>query len=548
MDSVRIPAWLHPSPDPDVAPFLHGEKALDAADAQVVWRRDLNGVNPTDWAGVVELAPPLGAEALAMPIAAVKRWLKGQVQEVADLEGVAIAEAKEEKREKGLPALGWCGVGKSELKYPGEIRPGDTIIVPTSYNGADEYGWNPDFGETEDIGDKANNEQAELGMRRPRVRVDLLDGDREKIAELIRRLQGSSDDDPDSSAREEIENMLAVKFEGGLRVDSSGKVITWPLQPRKVETTPAAEETDEDDESSFIGTRIPLTAHTIGVEKRARHYAEGCGLEPKLVQDIGLAAHLHDLGKCDERFQGWLYGGPFAGREFLAKSGERRTREDDKRIRQSAGYPAGARHESASVLAACALGLLHDAHDRDLVLYLIGVHHGYGRPVFPVWKEDSGYRFPVESDGVSAEIASGSELARIDSGWVDRFWALNQKYGYWGLAYLEGILLWREYYAARTACGPDGRSVVGHIKLTGLKSGVPIGFMAALGTLRQAAQISELGMVKLAWTPFAGQWCAVLDSSETLGPTTSSDCYLVTLSRWESGESSLGQMRSRMLP
>lgn len=55
---------------------------------------------------------------------------------------------------------------------------------------------------------------------------------------------------------------------------------------------------------------------------------------------------------------------------------------------------------------------------------------------------------------------------------------------------------------------------MGKIKLTGLKSGVPIGFMAALGTFRQAERIPELGAVKLAWTPHGGQWCAVLDTSE----------------------------------
>jgi CRISPR-associated endonuclease/helicase Cas3 len=110
------------------------------------------------------------------------------------------------------------------------------------------------------------------------------------------------------------------------------------------------------------------------------------------------------------------------------------------RLRQLAGYPDGARHEAGSVMAALALGLLGRAHDWDLVLHLVGVHHGYGRPFFPVWHEDSDYRFPVESDGVSAEVTSGRDLARIDSRWVDRFWGLNRKYGYWGLAYLEGIL------------------------------------------------------------------------------------------------------------
>ena len=105
-----------------------------------------------------------------------------------------------------------------------------------------------------------------------------------------------------------------------------------------------------------------------------------------------------------------------------------------------AGYPKGARHEVTSVAAASALGLVESAHDKELVLHLIGTHHGWGRPFLPVWTEDPFWRVSVEWDGKKGETTSGVELARIDSGWVDRFWDLNRKYGYWGLAYLEGIL------------------------------------------------------------------------------------------------------------
>ena len=51
---------------------------------------------------------------------------------------------------------------------------------------------------------------------------------------------------------------------------------------------------------------------------------------------------------------------------------------------------------------------------------------------------------------------------------------------------------------------------MGEIRLTGLKSGVPIGFMAALGTFRHVMEMPELGEVKLFWTPYAAQWCAAL--------------------------------------
>jgi CRISPR-associated endonuclease/helicase Cas3 len=444
---AQLESWVQtnptPAPDPDVAPFLHGDQALEAADVQVVWREDLSGVEPWGWKQLVALAPPLTSEALALPIAAVRRWLKNQQQEIADIEGVVATESKEEKRDPGRPALRWRGPAKSGPVYASEIRPGDTLVVPTRYNGADIYGWNPDFSETSDIGDEANKAEAILGLRRPRVRVDLAkDIDREELQSLINRLRGIADTDPDLSARDEIAKMFP--FKGTPKVDSTGKVITWPLQKQtkvKRPDTQATEETDEDDESSFIGNKVSIADHTKGVEKRARTYAEGCGLTAALVEDIVLAAHLHDLGKYDERFQSWLYGRHFGGRDaYIAKSGEFRTRADNLRLQRDASYPVGARHESGSVMAACTLGLLNGAHDRDLVIFLIGTHHGNGRPLFPVWEEDSSYRFRVESDGVSGEITSGSELARIDSGWIDRFWNLNRKYGYWGLAYLEGIL------------------------------------------------------------------------------------------------------------
>lgn len=74
---------------------------------------------------------------------------------------------------------------------------------------------------------------------------------------------------------------------------------------------------------------------------------------------------------------------------------------------------------------------------------------------------------------------------------------------------------------------------MGKIKLTGLKSGVPIGFMAALGAFRQAERMPEVGWVKLAWTPYAGQWCAVLETKE---PVDSGEFVRLLLGRVKSAE------------
>ncbi len=60
-------------------------------------------------------------------------------------------------------------------RSPGDIRPGDTLVVPTHYGGLDEYGWNPaGTAAVEDVGDAVVNVSADAapGGRRP-VRVRL---------------------------------------------------------------------------------------------------------------------------------------------------------------------------------------------------------------------------------------------------------------------------------------------------------------------------------------------------------------------------------------
>jgi CRISPR-associated endonuclease/helicase Cas3 len=48
-----------------------------------------------------------------------------------------------------------------------------------------------------------------------------------------------------------------------------------------------------------------------------------------------------------------------------------------------AGLPEKWRHEALSVRIARKHARFHEANDPELVLWLIGVHHGYGRPLFP---------------------------------------------------------------------------------------------------------------------------------------------------------------------
>lgn len=119
----------------------------------------------------------------------------------------------------------------------------------------------------------------------------------------------------------------------------------------------------------------------------------------------------------------------------LAKSEGRLTAAERREAREQAGYPKGARHEAGSVMVACASGALGKARDRELVEYLIGAHHGHGRPLLPCWEEDES-TIVAKYEGKELETSTGRELGRFDSGWAERFWRLNRRHGYWGLAYL----------------------------------------------------------------------------------------------------------------
>lgn len=70
----------------------------------------------------------------------------------------------------------------------------------------------------------------------------------------------------------------------------------------------SAEFTDEDVASVLI-RQVTLRHHGEGVRDNARRFAAACRLPQKLMDDLALAAWLHDLGKADPRFQLLLHRG-----------------------------------------------------------------------------------------------------------------------------------------------------------------------------------------------------------------------------------------------
>lgn len=217
---------------------------------------------------------------------------------------------------------------------------------------------------------------------------------------------------------------------------------------------------EEETESSFAGRAVTLSEHSERVARKAVAFARHCGLAESLAACVERAARLHDVGKAEPRMQVLLHGGdPFAAAlaaEPLAKSA-RAPRERAGRVLAAAltAFPRGLRHEFiAARLAERYPELLAEVPDPELVIYLIGSHHGRGRPLPPMTTRDpSPTTFELRWEGLRLEGSSAHGWDRLGSGWADGFWALARRYGYWGLAYLEAMVRLADHRASAEEVG-----------------------------------------------------------------------------------------------
>lgn len=479
---AHLDSWVQTSPvsepDPDVSLWLHGPDRGEP-EVQIVWRADIDERLMTEAVNTdaardllierVEVCPPSTGEALNVPVWAARRWLaRSSADDIADVEGGRRDE--EEEPRVGRPALAWRGdqsVVVNRTKWP--IQPGDTLVVPSDYGGLLDGNWAPESNvSVPDIGDpvaylagrppvlRLNDtvwrwnlgasavtvpDDALTKLPRPRDVDDGDAGDDDLLGEWLERakhfdlppwLAGVID------ALATRRRRRVVRIEGDMELELPDY---YALVARS-----RGEATSEDDVSSFTGVAVGLRDHLAGVGSFARSFAERCGLPPEVMAALEIAGGWHDIGKVDPRFQRMLHGGSefraLTAAEPLAKSdlppSDRRARLE---ARRRSGYPQGCRHELMSLaLLAQSPTPLPPGVDRDLVLYLVSSHHGWCRPFAPVAFDDE----PVDivyDDGMKRWTGrSDHRLGRLDSGVSDRFFALVQRYGWFGLAWLEAIL------------------------------------------------------------------------------------------------------------
>jgi CRISPR-associated endonuclease/helicase Cas3 len=221
--------------------------------------------------------------------------------------------------------------------------------------------------------------------------------------------------------------------------------------------------TEGDDLGTAAGAAVSLVEHCNDVCAWAVSFATRAGLSADQRDDVALAALLHDPGKADPRFQAFLAGGDPYGAdtsEPLAKSGQARLPVGSW---ERAGLPDHWRHEALSVRLATVHPNFMQAHDRALVLWLVGTHHGYGRPLFP-------HADPRDAETRSLELSrelggvlvlhtghGPQSLAFAFEGhdWPQMFDTLKSKYGTWGLARLEGLVRLADHRASEEGAPPQ---------------------------------------------------------------------------------------------
>lgn len=502
--------WLHGlvAPRPEVALVWRA----DLPDLRLEEQRPTT--EDTSWADeladelseVVGAVAPGSAESVSLPLVAVAAWLEGlttpavggprreadQPGSIADVDAGAESVSEPTGPRRVAPVLRWAGEHSSLAVARSDLRPGDVIVVPAVYGGIGYGTFDP--ASRDPVSDRATEVAARQRRRAVlRLRAGLLpaaftgvgqfpildeevsaDADRaaaaawltdagtvlvgaagdgamlarQVVASLVRDLRRQS------TARRVLRRQDPLTEAGGPYLVLVGST----LLPR----TPESDEADTVDEDTpeLTGTVVGLDTHLGDVAGWAEQLARNCGLPADLVHDIALAARLHDVGKADPRFQLILAGGvpPGGDAPLLAKSADSPDLGRRRELRRQARYPQSTRHEMTSVsLIDAHPDVLAAARDRDLVLHLVGSHHGWGRPFAPVVVDDS----TDQVDGVvGAERYLGpvvNDLHRLGSGVAERFWTLTRRYGWYGLAYLEAVLRLGDHRASeseqRTAGG-----------------------------------------------------------------------------------------------
>jgi CRISPR-associated endonuclease/helicase Cas3 len=231
---------------------------------------------------------------------------------------------------------------------------------------------------------------------------------------------------------------------------TGGSEPTPEIPPGARTGKPEPEEAMGEDPLSELERWVTLSTHATDARRAAEEIVRDLPIPAELRAIVIRAAHAHDLGKAHDVFQKTMRSDyPGADPGPWAKSGSHASHER-----------RGFRHELASALAWLVRG---PEDERDLIAYLLAAHHGKVRlsirampdekaPADPalryargVWDGDD---LPEVDLGAGLVVpATRLSLIPMETGrhdgapsWMERAIALRERFGPFGLAYLEALV------------------------------------------------------------------------------------------------------------
>ncbi len=281
---------------------------------------------------------------------------------------------------------------------------------------------------------------------------------RDEPVRLLLRAIGPVDEDnlPTLDAEEieavEGENEEEVGVDGSDAEDESAEDGSPPSDLEALQRTwvlvPVSSRERERQRRDSSHPPPTLDAHATAVRTQVEGFIARSGLSDSIRSALMLAAAAHDHGKADRRMQAFFHGGvsPLAAEQVAKSVFGTEDPRTERRARATAGLPPGLRHELGSVAVLSEwletqVGADADI-DPDLVLHLVAVHHGRGRPIprTPTGGEEA-LPFYIDAAGIRGTGIGDGQDGWADGEWLRRFWRVVDGYGEWGTAYLEALLV-----------------------------------------------------------------------------------------------------------
>ncbi|GIW43958.1 MAG: type I-U CRISPR-associated helicase/endonuclease Cas3 [Candidatus Binatia bacterium] len=378
---------------PEVAPFLHGATA-DPPETFVAWRHEITRLYEAD-ADEEALRDWFGACRIE-----AREKLRDRTDRVTKALKELVGNLRKKDPTKDLPVVVLDERGNASWSSLSAVSDANlayrTVVLPVEAGGLDANGLLDPTAEPREDLDVA---ELEPGDRRRERWIHRIGPEGEVFEHLS---SGEAADAPPTGLREKERIPLRQPEENGEEVETVDLVLY---------VSPALSALENPETTSAGQT---LAEHTNSIVQHMTRIVDRLGLDEPVRGALIAAARWHDTGKDRRVWQRYARNG--AGTTPLAKSPRY------LHPRALGGY----RHEFGSLLDAMNDGELMKMPNRDLVLHLIAAHHGWARPHFEARAFDSSRR-TADNERAFAEV-------------VRRFGQLQQKYGRWGLAWLESLV------------------------------------------------------------------------------------------------------------